>query len=98
MHDATPEIKLNTTVKWPTADEVDKRQYSTKTKRIASTILLPTVVLLCKNTTCTEHHNDIDNFYDSIIAGPKSSANLCIPSCNVSNKDYVVPGWNEYVN
>ena len=60
-------------------------------------IVLPTDALLCKDTNCTEHHNDIDNFYDSIIAGLKSSANLCIPSSNVSNKAYVVPGWNEYV-
>ena len=54
--------------------------------------------LLCKkHSNCTEHHNDIDIFYDSIIAGVKSSANLCIPSSNVSNQAYVVPGWNEYV-
>ena len=62
-----------------------------------STIVLPTDALLCKNTNCTEHHDDIDIFYDSFIAGLKSSANLCIPSSNVSNKAYVVPGWNEYV-
>ena len=53
--------------------------------------------MLCKNTNCSEHYNDIDNFYDSIIAGLKSSANLCIFSSNVSNKAYVVPGWNKYV-
>ena len=96
LHDATLEIKPKTTVKWHTANEADKQRYNTKTKQIASTIVLPTDALLCKNTNCTEHHDDIDNFYDSIIAGLKSSANLCIPSSNVSNKVYVVPGWNEY--
>ena len=68
--------------------EVDKQRYNTKTKNIASTIVLPTDALLCKNTNCTEHHNDIDNFYDSIIASLKSSANPCIPSSNVSHKAY----------
>ena len=97
LHYATPEITPKITVKWHTANEVDKQRYNTKTKQIASTIVLPTDALLCKNTNCTEHHDDIDNFYDSIIAGLKSSANLCIPSANVSNKAYVVPGWNEYV-
>ena len=53
--------------------------------------------LLCKNTNCTEHHNDIDYFYDSIILSLKSSANLCILSSNVRIKAYVVPCWNEYV-
>ena len=27
----------------------------------------------------------------------KLSANRCIPSTTVSNKGYIVPGWNEYV-
>ena len=60
-------------------------------------IVLPTDALLCKNTNCTKHHSNINNFYDLFIAGFKSSANLCIPSSNVCNKAYVVPGWNEYV-
>ena len=69
LHDATPEITPKTTVKWHTANEVDKQRYNTKTKQIASSIVLPTDALLCKNTKCTELRNDTDNFYDSIIAG-----------------------------
>ena len=31
LHDATPEIKPKTTVKWHTANEVEKQRYNTKT-------------------------------------------------------------------
>ena len=52
--------------------------------------------MLCKNTNCTKHCDDIDSFYAAIISA-LLSANRCIPSTTVSNKGYIVPGWNEYV-
>ena len=50
-----------------------------------------------KNTNCIKHCDDIDTFYAAIISALKLSANRCIPSTTVSNKGYIVSGWNEYV-
>ena len=90
-------MKSKSAIKWHTANEIDKQQYNIETEKIASTIIIPTDALLCKNTNCTKHCDDIDTFYAAIISALKLSANRCIPSTTVSNKGYIVPGWNEYV-
>ena len=71
--------------------------YSIETEKLASTITLPIDALLCKNTSCTKHCEDINSFYTAIINALKLSAKLCIPSSVVFTKCYIVPGWNEYV-
>ena len=59
---------------------------------LASTITLPIDALLCKNTSCTKHCEDIDSFYTAIITALKLSAKHCIPSSVASTKCYIVPG------
>ena len=90
-------VMINIVILNMSANEIDKQQYNIETEKIASTIIIPTDALLCKNTNCTKHCDDIDTFYAAIISALKLSANRCIPSTTVSNKGYIVPGWNEYV-
>ena len=85
-------MKSKSAIKWHTANEIDKQQYNIETEKIASTIIIPTDALLCKNTNSTKHCDDIDTFYAAIISALKLSANRCIPSTTVSNKGYIVPG------
>ena len=40
----------------------------------------------------------IDNYYSAIISCVKSAINKCIPTKVISDKEYIVPGWNEYVD
>ena len=55
-------------------------------------------MLLCKDTNCSIHNQDIDSFYNSIISVFKQATIECIPSSNNCNKKFIpIPGWNEYV-
>ena len=68
-----------------------------KSKKLASKIVLPVDVLMCKNPHCTDHHEDINCFYESIISVLKLSASHSIPTSVTSTRYNTVPGWNEYV-
>ena len=95
--DFTSEMKSRETIEWHAATDLDKQEYNIETEKLASTITLPIDALLCKNTSCTRHCEDIDSFYTAIINALKLSAKHCIPSSVASTKYYIVPGWNEYV-
>ena len=90
-------MKSRETIKWHAATDLNKQEYNIETEKLASTITLPIDALLCKNTSCTKHCEDIDSFYTAIINALKLSAKHCIPSSVASTKCYIVPGWNEYV-
>ena len=59
--DIVIDIKCQLKIKWLASNEFDKQLYSIiSTDKLASTLLLQTYALLCKNFKCTMHHNDID--------------------------------------
>ena len=69
-------MKSKSVIKWHTANEIDNQQYNIETEKIASTVIIPTDALLCKNTNCTKHCDDIDTFYAAIISALKLSATV----------------------
>ena len=83
--DFTSEMKSRETIKWHAATDLDKQEYNIETEKLASTITLPIDALLCKNTSCTKHCEDIDSFYTAIINALKLSAKHCIPSSVLLN-------------
>ena len=60
-------MKSKSSNKWHTANEIDKQQYNIETEKIATTVIIPIDALLCKNTNCTKHCDDIDTFYAAAI-------------------------------
>ena len=72
-------MKSRKTIKWHAAIDLDKQEYNIETEKLASTITLPIDALLCKNTSCTKHYEDIDSFYTAIINALKLSANIVYP-------------------
>ena len=63
------------------------------------------IALKCHTCSCTdlncsdiEHRRDIDALYNDICSGLRKSSVDVILKCHSNNaKDYVIPGWNDYV-
>ena len=88
---------MNSSIQWHAAKDSDKLQYMIKSEKLASKIVLPVDALMCKNPHCTDHHEDINCFYESITSVLKLSASHSIPTSVTSTRYNIVPGWNEYV-
>ena len=88
---------VNSSIQWHAAKDSDKLQYMIKSEELASKIILPVDALMCKNPHCTDHCDDINCFYESILSVLKLSASHSIPTSVTSTRYNIVPGWNEYV-
>ena len=97
LYNSTMTSAVNSSIKWHAAKNSDKLQYMIKSEELASKIILPVDTLMCKNPHCTDHCDDINCFYESIISELKLSAGHSIPTSDTSTKYNIVPGWNEYV-
>ena len=96
----TPTVK-RPTVNWAKATPKDISSYCHCTKEKLMNIILPVSTLSCNNVECTDasHLAEIDKLYkdvcDSILtSGQQTLRNI---SCKNAN-NYVVPGWNDYVD
>ena len=63
-----------------------------KSEELASKIILPVDALMCKNPHCTDHCDDINCFYESIISVVKLSASHSILTSNTTTGYNIVPG------
>ena len=63
------------------------------TYTLSRDIVIPNEVLLCRDTNCSIHNQDIDNFYKSIMSVLKQATIECIPNSSNNNKKFVpIPG------
>ena len=97
LYNSTMTSAVNSSIQWHAAKDSDKLQYMIKSEELASKIILPVDALMCKNPHCTDHCDDINCFYESIISVFKLSASHSIPTSVTSTRYNIVPGWNEYV-
>ena len=97
LYNSTMTSAVNSSIQWHATKDSDKLQYMIKSEELASKIILPVDALMCKNPHCTDHCDDINCFYESIISVLKLSASHSIPTSVTSTRYNIVPGWNEYV-
>ena len=97
LYNSTMTSVVNFSIQWHAAKDSDKLQYMIKSEKLASKIVLPVDALMCKNPHCTDHHEDINCFYESITSVLKLSASHSIPTSVTSTRYNIVPGWNDYV-
>ena len=84
---------VNSYIQWHAVKDSDKLQYIINSEELASKIVLPVDALMCKNPHCTDHHEDINCFYELL----KLSTSHTIPNSDTSTKYNIGPGWNKYV-
>ncbi len=52
----------------------------------------------CKDVTCVQHGDMLQNVYEDVVTICTDSADKCIPKVNtVNSKEQWIPGWNDYV-
>jgi hypothetical protein len=86
-------------ISWPTATELNIRDYRCTLSRSLLTIVLPSEAFACQNLRCTDaaHLNAIHEYSQSISNACIKAAAENIPrTCNRQNNDRV-PGWSEHV-
>ena len=94
----TVENKIRNIPKWNQICHSDICEYKSCTYTLSRDIVIPNEVLLCRDTRCSIHNQDIDSFYNSITSVFKQATIECIPnSSNYIKKFVPIPGWNEYV-
>ena len=94
----TVENEIRNTPKWNQICDFDICKYENCTYTLSRDIVIPNEVLLCRDTICSLHNQDIGSFYKSIMSVFKQAAIECIPSSSDCNRKFnPIPGWNEYV-
>ena len=65
-----------------------------KSEELAFKIILPVDALMCKNPHCTDHCDDINCFYESIISVLKLSAShsIGLPTSDTSTRYNIAQG------
>ena len=96
----TVDNEIRNILKWNQICDSDICEYKSCTYTLSRDIVLPNEVLLCRDTKCSIHNQDLDSFYNSIMSVFKQATCTieCIPSSSNCNKNFVpIPGGNEYV-
>ena len=86
--------------KWQLATDSDTLAYNLCTNTLFDSIVIPRAALSCRDSSCAQHHDDIECFYNSIVSVLKRASAECIPSSGKNqsgSKFHPTPGWNEYV-
>ena len=84
---------------WTKADITDVNNYCMQTYHYVSKIFIPSAIK-CTNLNCKsiEHRNAIDLYYSEICKALHCSSLDSIPSSkSTDSRDYIVPGFNDYV-
>ena len=90
---------IHPTFNWVKAQPSDVRDYSNWTRDHLSHVSLPEVTG-CTDVNCSieSHRKDLDILYDDICTALRASSLSSIPQCrNNNSRNYVIPGWNDYV-
>ena len=94
----TVENEIRNIPKWNQLCDSDICEYKSCTYTLSRDVVIPNKVLLCRDTKCSIHNQNIDSFYNSIMSVFKQATMECIPSSSNCNKKFVpIPRWNEYV-
>jgi len=84
---------------WSKAQDRDIHKYRSRTKLKLANVLIPDPCA-CTDISCSldSHVHAIDELYSNISLALGSSSDGSIPKCHSNtSRDYVVPGWNDYV-
>ena len=84
---------------WAKTDITDVKNYCMQTYRNFSKISIPSAIKCTKvNCKSIEHRHEIDFYYSEICKALRCSSLDSIPSSKSSDcRDYIVPGFNDYV-
>ena len=92
---STADNEFRNIPEWNQVSDSDIYTYTYKcnTHKLSPDIPIPTELLLCNNTDCSIHNEDIDLFYKSIMSVFKKATTNCIPSSGNSSKHCIpIPG------
>ena len=81
---------------WIKASDLDKDRYKATVDGKLQSIVIPYDAIMCDDLFCTDHLNQISDYYIKIIDVLISSAIECISLCGRSSGKNIL-GWNEYV-
>lgn len=84
---------------WDCVDEITASLYSENMYHRLRKITIPDSLRLCCCTKCDNilHARAIDEYYRNVINCIKCSTERIIPIKTVCNKQFNVPGWNDFV-
>ena len=93
-HQRDEEKLFTPTTTWRKATEDQINNYKSKLRSLLNEVVIPPFLLHCDNILCDIHHDDINKYYDDIVAACNEATKSSIPA---SSKRKRVAGWSEYV-
>ncbi len=88
----------NNKVSWSKANDIDITKYKYSVEEQLKMIDCNCDLFRCKDVTCVQLVDMLQNVYENVLANCIDSADECISKVNIGkNKEQQIPGWNDYV-